>query len=1245
MSEETPVKLKLGKRRKSHSQCEICVIHDTNCKSFGSFTFLTDYSWNKILAIAERRKESPLESTKRTEICSNIPGSYIKNFHGYHRECYQSFTNVKYISKQNIQNNDKDIPSCSETKKRKIQPCAGTLFAQNTCMFCDKETIYVKRKKHHHLAKCLTEEAKSEIHETAKIRKDPKILGFCENYCLIAREARYHEHCRKKFLKKSEWRSEWRVSSQSNEANEEAAEKLKAHEMAFTWLKEYVEENIIGGSNVERMSMLREKYLTFLQEHYPEAYNAQYKTDKLKHKLVKEFGSRIKFWKPSFRSELVYSDEVPKGLIVESAFESASSVLKRLEEAALILRRTILDESRENGTLPWPPSASDLQADKLKPPNYVIHFMSHLLTKKPSQMTVKEERLARSIGEDICYNVTKGTWKQPKHILLGMSIRHLTGSAELVTLLNRFGHCISYSATLEIETAICNKIKDSTDILPPNILKNKNLITHFCWDNFDLVEETLSGAGTTHSTHGIIIQEVNTNNDQAEEDFQLSTNDVDSPKESFNGDCEATLNKENRSENSSTSSVKKQRKRSVNYVKTDILPCNFNKRAEPPLTVLETNVQSQYVGYLQDTNFLWMFYRLKVEESKGKIPGWSGWLCACATSKEEKEQKSIIEYLPPINEPITKPETVQEVLRVSMEATREINQAYTFITCDLAVARMAYLLIWQNPQKYKSVIVRMGAFHTKCCYMSCLGKLIRGSGFEEIIIESGICASGSIEKVMSGKHYNRATRVHITMLEALERLLFKKFEQHTKTKTMIDSLKEDLKKFTPELHDSILEDDVFKSLHERYLLFREEVAQGLHGLTSQFWLRYMDKVWHMLDFSKASKTNDVDAHIQSLQSLCPLFFAMDHQNYARYTSAYLIMLINLKHSHPGAEVLLRYGGISVCKSNIPAARTAVDMTIEQTINRQAKCKGGIIGFSKNLSAYHRWCVTRHTRAAYFKESLERADMDHSGEDTHKEQRPSKMKESEESVQKVLSAFTKFINPFDVDEKDDLICLSSGMNAPESVCEDLTSVDSIGQDKFEEFIEKRLKNNETLFHFKIKRVSIKTFESLKKQAKLKSSNNKNYSLKAQRNILGQLLMLTMKHSIDLEKVMSFPLSPIPFALGTPDGLPMKTDKSVLLHLLDDSSCQTDRNEQYDDLNKAVIIDGNALFHTLSHNCETFSDLSKKIFSLLPDEKTIHFVTDAYKANSIKCAERLRRASCKSKPYLIRGASTKVPKNEE
>ncbi|GFS06816.1 hypothetical protein ElyMa_002974000 [Elysia marginata] len=48
---------------------------------------------------------------------------------------------------------------------------------------------------------------------------------------------------------------------------------------------------------------------------------------------------------------------------------------------------------------------------------------------------------------------------------------------------------------------------------------------------------------------------------------------------------------------------------------------------------------------------------------------------------------------------------------------------------------------------------------------------------------------------------------------------------------------------------------------------------------------------------------------------------------------------SLIHSHPGAEKMLMDNGFSVSRSNTPAGRIAVDMTIEQTINKHAKTKG------------------------------------------------------------------------------------------------------------------------------------------------------------------------------------------------------------------------------------------------------------------------------------------------------------------
>ena len=106
------------------------------------------------------------------------------------------------------------------------------------------------------------------------------------------------------------------------------------------------------------------------------------------------------------------------------------------------------------------------------------------------------------------YCARHGSVKPPKHMALPMAVRHLTGSAQLITIRNRFGHSISYSQVEELDTALAmeNISQESHhDIfIPQNINLNRPAV--FCYDNNDLQEETLSGMGTTHCTNGIIIQ-------------------------------------------------------------------------------------------------------------------------------------------------------------------------------------------------------------------------------------------------------------------------------------------------------------------------------------------------------------------------------------------------------------------------------------------------------------------------------------------------------------------------------------------------------------------------------------------------------------------------------------------------------------------------------------------------------------------------------------------------------------------
>ena len=123
-------------------------------------------------------------------------------------------------------------------------------------------------------------------------------------------------------------------------------------------------------------------------------------------------------------------------------------------------------------------------------------------------------------------------------------------------------------------------------------------------------------------------------------------------------------------------------------------------------------------------------------------------------------------------------------------------------------------------------------------------------------------------------------------------------------------------------------------------------------------------------------------------------------------------MLNLPVTHPGAGDLSRRNGFSVSRSSNLSSRNPVDTTIEQTINRHAKSHGGIIGFSRNYAAYHRWCTTRHSRAKYDEATFDVADMSSNESSTHKELRPSQMKTSESNVKKVVDAISGFTNPFE-----------------------------------------------------------------------------------------------------------------------------------------------------------------------------------------------------------------------------------------
>ena len=126
--------------------------------------------------------------------------------------------------------------------------------------------------------------------------------------------------------------------------------------------------------------------------------------------------------------------------------------------------------------------------------------------------TLKVNHLVLSLGQDLCRVFTNGQLKLPKHILLCITLLHMFRSAELITLISRLGHSENYLYSLELETALATIVQQSSNMLTSQIIRNPAGSSLFHSD-FD----KLTATGSVYTAHGIMLQEVDQNVEEAVE--------------------------------------------------------------------------------------------------------------------------------------------------------------------------------------------------------------------------------------------------------------------------------------------------------------------------------------------------------------------------------------------------------------------------------------------------------------------------------------------------------------------------------------------------------------------------------------------------------------------------------------------------------------------------------------------------------------------------------------------------------
>ena len=93
---------------------------------------------------------------------------------------------------------------------------------------------------------------------------------------------------------------------------------------------------------------------------------------------------------------------------------------------------------------------------------------------------------------------------------------------------------------------------------------------------------------------------------------------------------------------------------------------------------------------------------------------------------------------------------IHDVMEKQLAIIREKKMPFAFITGDQPVYTLLMELKAEHPVKYQAIIPFLGPFHTQCVMMTAIFKRYEGSELEEVLVQAGAVAAGSVKQALKG---------------------------------------------------------------------------------------------------------------------------------------------------------------------------------------------------------------------------------------------------------------------------------------------------------------------------------------------------------------------------------------------------------------------------------------------------------------------------------------------------------------
>ncbi|CAH3143072.1 unnamed protein product [Porites evermanni] len=799
-----------------------CIIHCTDDSS-DLVNPKDEESWKTLLRAAEIRNHQEILELSKSLSEGEVPFIY------YHRKCRSIFTMKKLLDKLSQQSSNSQTQPEKVARRVSIRGSSNiSTTYERICIFCEKPKYFKGTRNREPLVQCRDMRADSSIRKIATEKNDSKILALVSRE-LVAAEACYHRTCYRSYTRPEA--SSIVNPDMSSESPDDEYARLESD--AYQMLFDFIRSDVIEKEKVVRLSEMTQLLVQYLMS--LEAKECKPSTKKhIKRNIEAEFNELIKFENlldnnrvfliPASLTPVQIARNVLNILMAEKEDKGSTTKISNIQKAAADIRDAIRNEESK---MSWPPRPSELNDSAIEVPEELSAFLYTLLTgnkdSSEGECCQRVQRLMKSFAQDLVFGVTRGRIKPPKQILLSYAVKTLTNNVELVSILNRYGHGISYSQLEEINTALCmQKMATTTSEIPLPANIQPHVSTTLAWDNIDRLEETLSGEGTSHRVNGIAVQARH---------FGPHPLTEQPP------------------------GITKSKQRSVEPLDVVALPIyNAGERQGPkPRAYVEVNDQEALENARRKT-LLWVLVRLHAQMNQ-KVSGWTGYNILVRNEIEARQDN--IGYLPTIDAPATSMSTVHEILVRSQKIREALELKSIVLVFDQALYAKATEIAWKHPDKFSDIVIRMGVFHTVCTLLSIIGKRFQDAGLRDVCIESGVIAEGSVTGVLEGRRYNRAVRFHKLMYEALQRLIWKGFQTWVEVK--FPEKKQFIQDFfagLKPLYDNLCQKEQqrvldsqsfpeFITLYDMYL----DYLRNNNGKLSSFWMSYIDLVDILLNMT------------------------------------------------------------------------------------------------------------------------------------------------------------------------------------------------------------------------------------------------------------------------------------------------------------------------------------------------------------------------------------------------------------